>query len=212
VTPSVGTQSVEANFSVWVYNTQTAVNVTARCIGTDSSAHGGTGWERLTVSTNVGEATTVSVGVAVAAGTAFSVYVDEAVLVMGQSEVIEPPWEPLLNWRWTGPVAGASNGGLLEFPYDLPEKRRLRVIARDVISSVSGEASTVEVDSHRLEPLYAKTRAMLCGEAKLTGPADERTFWLSMERDFERDYQEAVRQAIPSGLPNPYVSPPDWGM
>ena len=158
VTPVVGTQRVEANFSIWVYNTQTALAVTARCAGTDSSAHGGTGWERLSVAVNIGEATTVAVGIAVGIGTAFSVYVDEAILVLGQSEAISAPWEPILRWNWTPPAAGASNGGTLDFPFRFKEKMQLRIVARDLLSSVTALTDTIEIDGVRLEPLYDKTR------------------------------------------------------
>ena len=115
-----------------------------------------------------------------------------------------------MNWRGVGRVAVASNGGTLEFPYDIPEKRRIRVIARDVLSSVSADTDTVELDTHRLEPLYAKTRELLAAEAKMTGPVDQRNFWTAVEREFRRDYQEALAGGILSGLPNPHVQPPVW--
>ena len=210
VTPTVGVESVEANFSVWVYAT-TASRVSARCGSTDGNTHTGTGWELLTASEVMGATdTTVSVGVSVSAGTVIVCYVDEATLIMGQTEPVDEPWEPLLNWRWVGPVAGASNGGTLEFPYDIPEQRRIRVIARDVLSSVSADTDTVELDTHRLEPLYAKTRELLAAEAKMTGPVDQRNFWTAVEREFRRDYQEALAGGILSGLPNPHVQPPVW--
>lgn len=209
VTPSVGTQRVEANFSVWVYNIQTALSVTARCAGTDSSAHGGTGWEKLTVAVSVAEATTVAVGVAVATGTAFSIYVDEAILVLGQSELIEAPWEPVLRWDWTPPASGAATGGTLDFSYRLDEKVQLRILARDMLSSVSALTDTIELDGMRLEALYDKTRELICEQAAITGPIDQREFWIGLQRHWNTKFQQDTAGLLPS-TPNPKVKIPDW--
>ena len=211
VTPSVSTQAVEASLSVWVYST-VASRVTARIASTDSSVHGGTGWERLTVSANIGEATTVSVGIAVSTGTAYSCYVDEIVLVMGQSEIAEASLAPILNWEWTPPAAGASNGGTLRFPYELHEHTRLRIIGRDLLSTLSSETSTIEIDGPLLEPLYQNTRELICEEAAATGPVDQSGFWLGLQRHWRTKFDDAIAGAITSGTPNPRANIPDWGV
>ena len=211
VTPTVGTQRVEANLSVWVYNTQTAVSVTARIASTNSAAHGGTGWERLTVSANIAEATTVSVGIAVATGTAFSVYVDEIVLVMGQSEPIDVPWAPILNYEYVPPAAGASNGGTLRFPFRLREQARIRVIGLDNLSSVSALTDTIEIAGPSLDPLYAKTRELACQEAKAVGPENQREFWEEQRILWQDEFDRTIA-AVRLSKPNPHIKVPDWGM
>ena len=168
VTPSVAVSGMEVNFSVWVYS-NTASRVSARIVDkgtsgatTDSTAHTGTGWERLTVAANmVSDTTNFDVGVVVSSGTVLAVYADEAIATVGQSEVAEREWTPLQNWQWIGPIAGGSNGGHIEFQSSLPPGRRLRILGRDMVSSVSAESDTVEVDGELLEPLYDQTRAYM---------------------------------------------------
>ena len=49
----------------------------------------------------------------------------------------------------------------IEFLSSLPPVRRLRILGRDMVSSVSAESDTVEVDGELLEPLYDQTRAYM---------------------------------------------------
>ncbi len=210
VTPTVGTQAVEANFSVAVYATTGTIK--ARAVSTDGTAHGNTGWEILTTTVNIGEATTISVGVAETAGAAAaSFYVDEAILVLGQSEPIVPWWEPLLNWEWIPPVGGGSNNGYLEFPYRLPAHHVLRISSRDLLSSVSADTDTLEVDGEYLEPVYDAVRAELCQEAMTVGLIDEaeRQFWASQTRFYRQRSTEGLTRRYIS-VPNRKIKAPDW--
>lgn len=178
VTPTVAAESMELNVGVWVY-CKTASRVSASANGTLGSTHSGIGWEHLRSSATLGTAATNFVGgtsVTSDTGT-FSYYVDEAIATLGQSELVDAPWDILDGWEWLPPAAGASTGGTLRFPYALPELRPFRIVARDLVSSVSALTDTIEIDGELLEPVYDYTRHYLCQEAAQTGPTDERNYW-----------------------------------
>jgi hypothetical protein len=210
VTPKVATQRMVAHFGLAVYNTQTAVSVVSRLVSTDSAAHGGTGWEVLTVDGTLAEVTTVSVGLSVPTATAFSTYVDEAILIIGQSEGIVPYWESLQNWDWIPAVAGASNNGYIEFPYDLPSHHVLRILSRDMLSSVSADTDSFEVDGELLEPVYDAVRAELAQETATVGIMDstERDFWFG-QAAFYRNRSTAGISTRHISIPNPRIKVPD---
>ena len=71
------------------------------------------------------------------------------------------PYTELRNWEHVPPVAGASDGGVLRFSEILPDKRRIRIVGRDMLSSVSADSDTVEVDGELLHPLYDKVRQLV---------------------------------------------------
>lgn len=211
VTPSVATQRMSAHLGIAVYNTS-STSVTARIASTNGAVHGGTGWEVLTVDATLGEVTTASVGVAIGIATAFSTFIDEAIFIVGQSDGIVPYWEPLSNYDWIPPVAGASNNGFIEFPYDLPSHQVLRVLARDMLSAVSADTDTFEVDGELLEPVYDAVRAELCQEAATVGiySGKEQDFWLGQSGFYRnRSEQSITRRRI--SFPNPRVKIPDMG-
>jgi hypothetical protein len=203
VIPKVATERVEANASVWVYSTQSAISITARLASTDGVAHGGTGWERLVVAVNIGEGTSVSVGVAVGIGTAFSCYVDEFVMVLGQSEPIDEPWEEIENWVWIPPVAGAADGGILEFSQVLGEKRRIRIVGRDFLSAVSADTDTVEISGEQLSPLYNYTRMLMAQDAANTSQSGARDYWRQRAAEFEGQWRSEFDRGNYVRMPNP---------
>ena len=209
VTPSVGTQAVEANFSAAVYAVTGTVK--ARIVSTDGTAHGLTGWEIVSSVVNIAEATTVSVGVVETAGAAAaSMYIDENILILGQSEPVVPAWQPMLNWDWIPNISGASNNGYIEFPYNLPEHNVLRVISRDFLSSVSSDTDTFEIDGDLLEPVYDAVRAELLQEVANVGifkPA-EVDFWFK-QAAFYRQRSESGLQRRHISVPNPRLKVPD---
>lgn len=209
VTPSQATQSVELNVTVWVY-CLTASRVSLRIGSTDGATHTGTGWELLSQSANLSAtATDFSVGVACTAGAVISFYVDEITARLGPSEPIDFGWDPLYNWKWVPPVAGAANGGTLEFPYLLPAKRRLRIMARDLVSSVTADTDTIEVDGEQVDILYNKTREMLCLEAALGGPAGERGYWAQKGQEYRARVEDALRTGKGYWMPKPKGKIPD---
>ena len=214
VTPSVASESMEYNFSVWVYAT-TAALISVSVGGTLGGKHGGTGWELLTstLTTPVlssANATTMAVGVSSASdGTAISFYVDEAVLIVGQEEPVGYDWETITNWRWVPPVAGEANNGLLEFPMLLPEQHRLRVVGRDLISSVSADSDTIEVDGELLTPLLEYTRFLLARDAANTALSGANNYWREREREFFSAYQNELNNGRVVSLPIPKLLVPN---
>ena len=211
VTPKVATQRMKAHLGVAVYNTS-STSVTARIASTNSAVHGGTGWEILTVDATLGEVTTADVVVAIGTATAFSTFIDEAIFIVGQTQGIVPYWEPLSNYDWIPPVGGGSNNGFIEFPYDLPSHQVLRVLARDMLSSVSADTDTFEVDGELLEPVYDAVRSELCHEAANVGiySGKEQDFWLG-QAGFYRNRSEATITRRRISFPNPRVKVPDMG-
>lgn len=213
VTPSVAAQRVISSMGLAVYNTQTSVNVALYLVAaltSTSAIHGGTGWEILTGQATLAEVTTVAVGVSIPTSTAFSTYVDEAILILGQSEGIVPTWEPLLRWDWVPPVGGASDNGFLEFPYDLPAHHVLRIASRDLLGALSSDTSTFEVDGELLEPVYDAVRAELCGEAANLGvDAKDERHWRSLE-GFYRQRSAAGLMERTISLPRPKLLVPDF--
>ena len=123
-----------------------------------------------------------------------------------------PYWEPLSNYDWIPPVGGASNNGFIEFPYDLPSHQVLRVLARDMLSSVSADTDTFEEDGEQLEPVYDAVRAELCQEAATVGiySGKEQDFWLSQSGFYRRRSETAITRRRIS-FPNPRVKVPDMG-
>jgi hypothetical protein len=210
VTPTVSTQRVEANFSVWVYSTQSALAITARVGGTDGTAHTGTGWERLTATVALGEATTVACGVAVATGTAFSCYVDEAILILGQSEPVDTVWEPLLNWDWVPPVGGASDNGYIYVPYDLPAKRRLRILGTDALSTVTSDSGTIELRDDQMPLLLAYLRWRIAEREANEGYENSSGYWRGQEGRYHAEYESLMSTRPLLQAPKRQISIPDW--
>jgi hypothetical protein len=209
VTPSVATQSVEANVAVWVYCT-TASRVSAQVASTSGDTHTGTGWELLYASATLAyNATNFTWGVGVTAGSQLSIYVDDGIATLGQSEPHDVPWEPQYNWRWIQPVDGASNGGLLEFPRYLPEHRRLRIIGRYPLSSISADTGTIELDHELIAPLYNLIRERLCEEAaNLSVSNENRQWWHSRQREYRASAMEGM-EGVVQVMPAQQIRIPD---
>ena len=211
VTPDQAVEGMEVNVSAAVY-CNTASRVSMRIASTDGTAHGGTGWELITVAATLGAtASNASAGFVASSGTQIVYFADEAMFVIGQSEPVVPYWEPILNWNWIPNVGGASNNGYIEVPYDLPSHHVLRIVSRDMISSVSADTDTLELDGELLEPMYDMVRAELCQEAASVGIYDEkeRAFWFG-QAAFYRNRGADYIQRRKVSLPNPRIKIPDW--
>jgi len=214
ITPSVATEGVEVNVSAWVYATTSALFKAVINAVTTGTAHGGTGWELLTLSTNLGTTDTsftAGVRAEAAGGTARVFYIDEVIVTVGQTEAYDVGWEPLLNWHWIPPVAGASNGGTLEFPYLLGEKRRLRIVGMDLLSAVSSDTGTFEIDGDQLLPLYDLTRQYAAREMALNGPVAERSMWRNIAGTFGNRIPEHLINGHYVKSPRSKLTIPDWG-
>ena len=160
---AVATQGMEASLSAWVYCTL-ASRVSLTIDGAvQSDTHGGTGWELLTGTQTLTQTDTeAAVGLSITSGAAAAVYVDEIFLTLGQSGPLDRPYSPITNWDVIPPAAGASTGGTLRFTGKVPSHHRLRIVGSDMLSPVTTDASTVEIDGDLLEPLYNKVRARIC--------------------------------------------------
>ena len=186
---AVATEGQECNLAAWVYCT-TASRVSLYIGSALTATHSGTGWELLKGSANLGAtATSVAVGVSISSGAAIPVFVDEVWMTLGQSEMTDIPYTELRNWEHVPPVAGASDGGVLRFSEILPDKRRIRIVGRDMLSSVSADSDTVEIDGELLHPLYDKVRQLV---ALRMAAADPSSYWTEAARQYEESYVRAV--------------------
>ena len=201
---SVATEGQEVNLSAWVYcNTESKVKlyITDTVVG---SFHGGTGWELMKASATLAhDATTAVVGLSVAASNV-AAYIDEMWLTIGQSEMTDVPYSELRNWSQVPPVAGADNGGLIYFQETLPSKHRLRIVGRDVLTPVSAEASTIEIDGDLLHPLYNKTRQLIALRLASSNPNSQ---WTESARQYEEAYLMAIEGNL-VGVKAPLVAVP----
>ena len=187
---AVATQGMEANVSAWVYAT-VASRVSLTIDGAvQSDTHGGTGWELLKGSQILTQPDTeAAVGLSITSGSAMAVFVDEAWMTLGQSEMIDVPYSELRNWDHVPPAEGASNGGVIRFQETLPDKYRIRIVGRDLLTAASTDAGTVEIDGELLHPVYDKTRQLLCLRMAAGNPDSN---WTEMARQFEASYVRAV--------------------
>ena len=187
---AVATEGMEANLSAWVYcNTASRVYLTIDG-DADTTAHGGTGWELMKASNDLDATDTATiVGISVTSGAAIPVFIDEIFLTLGQSGPLDRPYSPITNWDVIPPASGASTGGTLRFTGKVPSHHRLRIVGSDMLSAVTTDASTVEIDGDLLEPLYNKVRARICDER---AAGNTESYWFTMARQFESEYNRAV--------------------
>ena len=187
---AVATEGMEANLSAWVYcNTPSRVYLTIDG-DVDSTAHGGTGWELMTASNDLdGTDESTVIGISVSSGASIPVFIDEIWMTLGQSEMIDVPYNELRNWDHVPPAEGASNGGVIRFQETLPDKYRIRIVGRDLLTAASTDAGTVEIDGELLHPVYDKVRQLLCLRMAAGNPDSN---WTEMARQFEASYVRAV--------------------
>ena len=182
------TEGQEVNLSAWVY-CNTADKVKLYISAAVGSFHGGTGWELMKASATLDhDATTAVVGVHVTASNV-AAYIDEIWMTIGQSEMIDVPYNELRNWDHVPPVAGASDGGVIRFQETLADKYRIRIVGRDLLTAASTDTGTVEIDGELLHPVYDKVRQLLCLRMAAGNPDSN---WTEMARQFEASYVRAV--------------------
>ena len=182
------TEGQEVNLSAWVY-CNTADKVKLYIGAAVGSFHSGSGWELLKASENLAHnATTAVVGVHVTASNV-AVYIYEMWMAIGQSEMIDVPYQELRNWDHVPPAAGASNGGILRFQEHLPDKYRIRIVGRDILKEASTDSTTIEIDGELLHPVYDKVRQLLCLRM---AAGDPNSNWTEMARQYEASYVRAV--------------------
>ena len=204
---SVATEGQEVNLSAWVYS-----NISGRLklyIGAEvGSFHGGTGWELMKASETLAyNATTAVVGLSTTtdgSSDAMAVYIDEMWMTLGQSEMTDVPYNEIRNWSQVPPVAGADNGGLIYFQETLPGKYRLRIVGRDVLTPVTSDSSTIEIDGDLLHPLYNKTRQLIALRLASSNPNSQ---WTESARQYEEAYLMAIEGNL-VGVKAPLVAVP----
>ena len=182
------TEGQEVNLSAWVYCT-TADKVKLYIGAAVGNFHSGTGWELMKASATLAyNATTAVVGLHISASN-IAAYIDEIWMTIGQSEMMDLPYNEIRNWDHVPPAAGASDGGMIRFQQILPKQHRLRIVGRDMLSSLSTDAGTAEIDGDLLHPLYDKVRQLLCLRMAAGNPASN---WAEQARQYEESYLLAV--------------------
>ena len=143
----------ELNVTVWVY-CRTASRVSA-AVSVDSgsavtgSTHSGGGWERLSVTTNLGAvSSSIRVGLHATSGTALTFYADELIATTGRTEEPRPTSEPLPYWREEGTDD-------IYIPYTIPASQQIVLEGMGLLSSVSAGTDTMEIGGTQLQRLYA---------------------------------------------------------
>jgi hypothetical protein len=222
-TAAIALEDMEVHTSVWVYALQdsTLSGVTAIITGVGvegttvvSTAHGGTGWEKLTASGQTkkdADTTNVTVGVRHnGVGNGYGCYVDEAVCIIGPTEPLEGFWTPVQNYEWLPPVAGASDGGQIRVDEYLPAKQSLRIVGVDQLSAITVDTSTVEVDIDLLDPLYNLTRAYLCEEAvKQSTSLNYIRLWGDRQSEYMRRFDDGLNSGHTLRMPRKPLQIPD---
>ena len=73
---------------------------------------------------------------------------------------------------------------------DFGVHRGLRIVGRDLLSPVTVDSSTVEIDGELLEPLYFKVRQFLCEERSGHGYGG---YWTEQADRWRMDYESAIK-------------------
>ena len=186
---TLATEGQEVNLSAWVYcNTASKVKLYIDD-GVVGDFHGGTGWELMKASDTLDyNDTTAVVGIHVTASNV-AVFIDEIWMTLSQSEMTDVPYTELRNWEHVPPVSGAANGGVIRFQETLPSKYRIRVVGRDLLSPVTTDASTIEIDGELLHPVYDRVRMMIAQRMAANNPGSN---WAELARQYEASYTRAV--------------------
>ena len=187
LTPSVAIEGVNFVMAAYVY-CRTASAIRCQIASNNGSFHGGTGWEWISHSFTVADtATSVIAGFLINA--ASESYVDRALIWAGSVSAPEGLWDAVEGWSYIPPLDGASDGGNIFLAAAPRDHEVLRLIGRGMLSSVSADSDTIEIDGELLDPLYNKIRATLAWEQS---GGDPDSHWGRLSRGFEAAYQEGI--------------------
>ena len=169
-------------FSVWVYSRAGADPAIRAVLGetsasfASSSPHTGTGWELLTVSKVIDadrielcgvQSTLASVG-------RFDMYIDEAIAVAGVESVpdgrLDDYQANVFHVQAGGEAPGTSYLHLAE---PAPRHKRLRILTRSAVPTVSSDSDMTLDDSPELELLVSWTQAQLALEQSTQAVGEE---------------------------------------
>ena len=192
LTPSVATQMVQVSMAAYVY-CRVANSITLSLDGDNNTSnyHGGTGWELLQYTNTLDiNDTSFTAGFYVDGGTTPSTsYLDRAVVWAGPPSAPEGLWEPVENWNYIPPLDGASDGGQIFLSARPRNHEVLRLIGRGMLSSVSADSDTIEIDGELLAPVYDKVRSMLAWEQAGGDPGSD---WATRAREFDLAYRQGI--------------------
>jgi hypothetical protein len=193
--PSVATRGVYVVMAMYVY-CRTANAIRCQIDSGDDTAnngsfHGGTGWEWITHEFKLANtATNLIAGVQAPGGTTPSVsYLDRAIIIAGPVSPPEGAWDVQEGWSHIPPLDGASDGGRINLAAPPRDHEILRLVGRGLLSSVSADSDTIEIDGELLVPVYEKVRGMLAWE-KAGGDVD--STWGRRAQEFDLAYRNAI--------------------
>ena len=187
VSPSVAIEGVYVVMAIYAYS-RTASALRCQIASDNGSYHGGTGWEVITHSFKLSDsASNFTAGVQV--NSSSEAYLDRAVVWAGPPSAPEGLWEPVENWNYIPPLDGASDGGQIFLSARPRNHEVLRLIGRGMLSSVSADSDTIEIDGELLAPVYDKVRSMLAWEQAGGDPGSD---WATRAREFDLAYRQGI--------------------
>ena len=187
LTPSVAIEGVYAVMAAYAY-CRTASALRCQIAGDNGSFHGGTGWEWITQEFKTSDtATNIIAGFQVNA--ASESYLDRAIIIAGPVSPPEGAWDVQEGWSHIPPLDGASDGGRINLAAPPRDHEILRLVGRGLLSSVSADSDTIEIDGELLVPVYEKVRSMLAWE-KAGGDVD--STWGRRAQEFDLAYRNAI--------------------
>jgi len=207
---------------IWVYCLEaSAITTLIRLNSTDNKGttalnglHRGTGWELLT---HVVDApitlTTLRIGIefAATADTTLTVYVDNAVAVVGPTQ--EPETERnrdyLRNWEYVPAVEGTTLRNHVVFPYGFPDNRLLVFEGMGRLTEVSDESDTFEIGEPQTELLYAHAATWLFKQDLWNITSGDGQLDVTRYRAAQRDVDELSIYSMPQ--PRRRLMIADWG-
>ena len=189
LTPSVGTQMAEGSMAAYVYcRVASSITLSLDDNYNTSNYHGGTGWELLqyNITLDINDSSFTAGFYVIGTSVVSTSYIDRAVVWAGPLSTPESMWDVVNGWEWIPPLDGASDGGQVFLPGRPRDHEVLRLNGRNLLSSVSADTDTIELDGELLDPLYMKCRQFLCEEK---AAEDAESDWGRRARDFETEYE-----------------------
>jgi len=210
------------SFYVWVYCLEaSAITTLIRINSTDNKGttadggvHRGEGWQLLTHFEDAPiTLSTLRVGIEFAstADTTLTVYVDNAVTVVGPTQEPETAEnrEYLYNWQWVPAIEGTTLRNHVVFPYDFPDNRLLVFEGVGRLTEVSDESDTFEIGEPQTELLYAHAATWLFKQDLWNITSGDGQLDVTRYRAAQRDVDELSIHSMPQ--PRRRLMIADWG-
>jgi hypothetical protein len=186
LTPSVAFEGVHVVMAAYVY-CRTASAIRCQIAGDNGSFHGGTGWEWITHQAKTSATATNIIAGFITHQAEF--YLDRAIIIAGPVSPPEGAWDVQEGWSHIPPLDGASDGGRINLAAPPRDHEILRLVGRGLLSSVTADSDTIEIDGELLVPVYEKVRSMLAWE-KAGGDVD--STWGRRAQEFDLAYRNAI--------------------